>query len=54
MADMMIPTIKWDAAEFLDSDEEISAYLEAALEDGDEALIASARENIARARERLS
>jgi len=41
---------KWDTAEFLASDEDIVAYLNAALEDGDQALITTALGNIARAR----
>jgi len=40
----------YDAAEFLESDEEIIAYLNAALEDGDPALISAALGDIARAR----
>ena len=41
---------KWDTAEFLASDEDIVAYINAALEDGDQALITTALGNIARAR----
>ncbi|MDR1015268.1 MAG: putative addiction module antidote protein [Coriobacteriales bacterium] len=41
---------KWDTAEFLVSDEDVVAYLNAALEDGDQALVAAALGNIARAR----
>ncbi len=40
----------YDAAEFLESDEEIIAYLNAALEDGDPALVSAALGDIARAR----
>ena len=40
----------YDAAEFLESDEEIIAYLNAALEDGDSALVSAALGDIARAR----
>lgn len=43
-------TIPWDAAEHLNSDEEMAAYLEAALEDGEPSLIAAALGDIARAR----
>lgn len=39
----------WDAAEHLDSPESIAAYLEAAFEDGDPALIAAALGDVARA-----
>jgi len=38
----------WDAAEHLKSDEDIAAYLNAALEDGDPVLIAAALGDIAR------
>ncbi len=40
----------YDAAEFLETDEEIVAYLNAALEDGDPALLSAALGDIARAR----
>lgn len=40
----------YDAAEFLETDEEIVAYLNAALEDGDPALLCAALGDIARAR----
>ena len=43
-------TRRWDAADHLESDEDIVAYLEAAFEDGDPALIAAALGDIARAR----
>lgn len=43
-------TRPWDVTESLDSDERIQAYLEAALEEGDAALIAAALGDIARAR----
>jgi probable addiction module antidote protein len=41
---------KWDTSEFLTSDEDIVAYLNAALEDGDQALVTAALGNIARAK----
>jgi probable addiction module antidote protein len=47
---MTIETTKWDASEFLDSEEEIFAYIEAAFEDGDPAIITHALGNVARAR----
>lgn len=47
---MAIETKKWDAADFLDSPEAIAAYVEAVLEDGDPALIASALGTIARSK----
>jgi len=43
-------TKSWDAVEHLKSDEEMAAYLEAALEDGDPALVAAALGDIARAK----
>jgi probable addiction module antidote protein len=42
-------TKRWDPAEHLESEEDMAAYLEAALEDGDPALIAAALGDIARA-----
>ena len=47
---MAIKTKVWDAAEHLDTPEAIAAYLEAAFEDGDPALIAAAIGDVARAR----
>jgi probable addiction module antidote protein len=43
-------TRPWDAAEHLDTEEDMAAYLEAALEDGDAALVAAALGDIARAK----
>lgn len=40
----------YDAAEFLEADEDIAAYLNAALEDGDLSLVSAALGDIARAR----
>lgn len=40
----------WDAAEHLDDEEAIAAYLAAAFEEGDPALIAAALGDVARAR----
>lgn len=45
-----IKTTKWDAAEHLKTDEDIAAYLEAVLEDGNSALVAAALGDIARAK----
>lgn len=42
-------TTAWDAATHLESVEDIAAYLEAAFEDGDPALIAAALGDVARA-----
>ena len=44
-----IATKRWDPADHLHTDEEIAAYLDAALEEGDSALIAAALGDIARA-----
>jgi probable addiction module antidote protein len=46
---MTIETTIWDSAELLDSPEAVAAYLEAALEDGDQALIIHALGVAARA-----
>ncbi|MBI5197914.1 MAG: putative addiction module antidote protein [Nitrospirae bacterium] len=43
-------TRPWDAAEHLKTEEEMAAYLEAALEEGDPALVAAALGDIARAK----
>jgi probable addiction module antidote protein len=43
-------TTPWDPAEHLSSEEDMAAYLEAALEEGDPALIAAALGDIARAK----
>jgi probable addiction module antidote protein len=41
---------KWDSAEHLKTDEDMAAYLEAALDDDDPALVAAALGDIARAK----
>ncbi len=48
----MIPleTKPWDAADYLTNEEAIVAYIEAAMEDGDPAVITAALDDIARAR----
>lgn len=47
---MVTPTTRlWDAAEHLQSREDMAAYLEAALDEGDAALAAAALGDIARA-----
>jgi probable addiction module antidote protein len=48
---MPIETTLYDTAAYLDSDEQIAVYLEAAFEDGDAADIAVALGNVARARD---
>lgn len=40
---------RWDPSEYLDSPKSIAAYLEAAFDDGDPALVAAALGDIARA-----
>ncbi|MGN0060676.1 MAG: addiction module antidote protein [Coriobacteriales bacterium] len=42
--------LPYDAAEFLETDEDIVAYLNAALDDGDPSLVSAALGDIARAR----
>lgn len=41
---------KWDAFEYLETEEDMAAYLNAALEDGDTSVIAAALGDIARAK----
>ncbi|MEE8075880.1 MAG: putative addiction module antidote protein, partial [Candidatus Binatia bacterium] len=41
MAKTKAKTRRWDAAEHLETEEDMAAYLEAALEDGDPALVAA-------------
>lgn len=41
---------RWDAADYLDDDASMAGYLEAALEDGDPALVAAALGDIAKAK----
>ena len=43
-------TIPWDAAEYLNTEQETAAYLEAALEEGEPSLVAATLGDIARAR----
>jgi probable addiction module antidote protein len=47
---MPLETTPWDPSEHLDSPEAIAAYLDAALEDGDPALISATLGDIARAK----
>ncbi len=49
MPRIVLKTTRWNPLEYLDSPEEIAAYLEAAFEDSDPALIAAALGDIARA-----
>src|SRR5438552_3453281 len=50
MAAKKAKTRKWDAAEHLESAADRAAYLEAALEDGDAALVAATLGDIARSK----
>jgi probable addiction module antidote protein len=45
-----LKTTKWDPATYLEDDESMVAYLEAALEDGDPAVVTAALGDIARAK----
>jgi probable addiction module antidote protein len=45
-----IQTHPWDAAEHLETKEDMAAYLQAALEDGDPALVVAALGDIARSK----
>jgi probable addiction module antidote protein len=45
-----IKTTKWDVVDYLKTDEDMAYYLEAAMEDGNPAVIATAIGNIARAK----
>lgn len=47
---MAVETSKWDSADFLNDEESIAAYLEAAFEDGDPQVITHALGAVARAR----
>jgi probable addiction module antidote protein len=47
---MPLKTTRWDASEFLDSDEAVAAYLNAAFEDGDPSFIAAAIGHVAKAK----
>jgi probable addiction module antidote protein len=50
MTAMALKTRKWDVTEFLDSEERIAIFLEAAFEEGDPSIIAAALGEVARAR----
>jgi probable addiction module antidote protein len=47
---MTVKTRPWDVAEHLETPEDVAAYLEAVLDDGDPHLIAAAIGDVARAR----
>ena len=50
MKKQKVKTTKWDAVDYLKTDEDMANYLEAAIEDGDPALISAALGDIARAK----
>lgn len=50
MIENKLQTLPWDAAEHLKTEEDIIAYLDAALEDGDPSLIVAVLGDIARAK----
>jgi probable addiction module antidote protein len=50
MSPQKVKTIKWDVVDHLKTDDEIAAYLEAVLEDGDPSLVTAALGDIARAK----
>jgi len=50
MIEDKLQTRPWDAAEHLESDDDMIAYLDAALEDGDPSLIVAVLGDIARAK----
>jgi probable addiction module antidote protein len=50
MAHKVIETRPWDAADHLETEEDMAAYLDAALEEGDPALVVAALGDIARAK----
>ena len=50
MTNKVIVTHPWDAAEHLETEEDMVAYLDAALEDGDPAVIVAVVGDIARAK----
>lgn len=45
-----VKTMTWDAAEHLKNEKDMAAYLEAAIEDGDPAVISAAIGDVARAK----
>jgi probable addiction module antidote protein len=47
---MPLETLPWDAADYLETREDIAAYLDAVLEDGDPELLKAALGDIARAK----
>jgi len=50
MKKQTVKTTKWDVVDYLKTDKDMANYLEAAIEDGDPALISAALGDIARAK----
>ena len=50
MEEKVVETRTWDASEHLESEEDMAAYLDAALEDGDATLVVAVLGDIARAK----
>ena len=50
MKKQTVKTTKWDVVDYLKTDKDMANYLEAAIEDGDAALISAALGDIARAK----
>ncbi len=50
MEEKAVETRTWDASEHLESEEDMAAYLDAALEDGDATLVVAVLGDIARAK----
>lgn len=51
---MLAKTTPFDVVDYLKTEEDIAFYLEAVAEDGDPALAEMAKEDVARARERIA
>ena len=47
---MAVNVTKWDASEYLETEEDIAAYLNAVIEEGDPALLQAALGDVAKAR----
>lgn len=45
---------RYDTADYLNTEDDIAAYLEAAVDNGDPALVAEAQQTVARARARIA
>lgn len=50
MKKIKLKTTKWNAVDYLKTDKNMAEYLEAAVDDGDRALISAVRGDIARAK----